>query len=282
MSLPNFGSMWREPLLRFLLVGAVFLGVDHLLGAARTTNDRDRIVVTAAQQAALARAFRAERGRDPAAQELQAQLDRWIDEQILYREALALGLDRKDVIVQRQLTQKMRFLLEDAEPLDEPSEAELLAFLERHPERYGAAPTLSLQQVFLSRGRHGERLAAEARRVQEQLTRAPEQFVGLGDPFLVGAVVESTDAARLRRDFGPAFAAAVAQLPAGEWSAPVPSAFGLHLVRVTGRTASRPAVLAEVADRVRVDLRLERREQRNRQALDRLRRQYAIEVESAG
>src|SRR6185295_2323909 len=103
--------------------------------------------------------FRAERGRDPDAAELQTRLDRWIDEQVLYREALALGLDRKDVIVRRQLTQKMRFLIEDATMPAEPSTAELQAWLEQHAERYGQPSTVSFQQVFLSRGRHGADLA---------------------------------------------------------------------------------------------------------------------------
>jgi peptidyl-prolyl cis-trans isomerase C len=278
----SFRRWLREPLLRFLLLGLVILGMDRLL----TVNDGSdpdamRIVVSTGRQAALAQAFKAEHGRAPQPQELQALLDRWIDEQVLYREALALGLDRRDVIVQRQLTQKMRFLIEDDGLLPEPDAGELQAWLEQHPERYGRAPTVSFEQVFLSRGRHGERLAQEAERIAGQLQQAPQAFVGLGDPFLVGQVVSQADAARLRRDFGPGFAEALARQPAGQWSPPVPSAFGLHLVRVTAREAFRPALLAEVAAQVERDWRLAQRELHNRAVLAELRARYRIEFEGS-
>ncbi|HXG28993.1 MAG TPA: peptidylprolyl isomerase [Nevskiales bacterium] len=282
IGIETFRRGLREPLLRFLLLGLVILGVDRLLtDGDASEHDTLRIVVSAGRQAALAQAFRAEQGRAPQPEELQALLDRWIDEQVLYREALALGLDRRDVIVQRQLTQKMRFLIEDDSLLPEPDEAALQAWLDRYPERYGRAPTVSFEQVFLSRGRHGERLAQEAERLAAQLRREPATFVGLGDPFLVGQVVTQADSARLRRDFGAGFAEALAQLSAGEWSPPLPSAFGLHLVRITAREPFRPAALAEVAEQVRRDWRLAQREARNRAVLAELRARYRIEFEDA-
>jgi hypothetical protein len=269
---------WHEPLMRFLLLGLVLFAVDHALNGARSTGDA-RIVVTATQQAALAEAFRAEHGRAPQPAELQAGLDRWIDEQVLYREALALGLDRRDLIVQRQMTQKMRFLIEDAAVLPEPSESELQAWLDQHIETYGHPSTVSFEQVFLSRGRHGARLQDESARVARQLQQLPDAFVGLGDPFLVGQVVSSADAARLRREFGADFAESLHKLPQGRWAGPVVSSFGLHLVRVTQRGGFRPATLAEAGDRVRRDYLLAQRETQNREALAQLRARYRIEIE---
>jgi peptidyl-prolyl cis-trans isomerase C len=280
IGIETFRHWLREPLLRFLLLGLVILGVDRLLAADDAADhDASRIVVSAGRQAARAQAFQAEHGRAPQPEELQALLDRWIDEQVLYREALVLGLDRRDLIVQRQLTQKMRFLIEDDSLLPEPDEAALQAWLDRHPERYGRAPTVSFEQVFLSRGRHGERLVEEAERLAGQLQREPSAFVGLGDPFLVGQLVTQADAVRLRRDFGVDFAEALAPLPLGEWSRPLPSAFGLHLVRITAREPFRPATLAEVAEQVRRDWRLAQREARNRAVLAELRARYRIEFE---
>lgn len=276
---------WREPLWRFLLLGMTILAVDRLImrgddaaGAASA-----HIVVTASQQATLAEGFRSEQGRDPTTDELQARLDRWIDEQVLYREALALGLDRRDAIVQRQLTQKMRFLIEDATLLPEPTQADLQGWLDQHPERYGEGPAVSFEQVFLSRGRHGKRLTAEATRIATQLQHDPQAFVGLGDPFLVGQSVVAADAARLRRDFGTEFGAALAKLPQGQWAGPISSGFGLHLVRVTSRAPFVPAQLEAVRDRVHLDYQLAQREARNREALAQLRARYRVEFEdSAG
>ena len=275
-------SAWHEPLARFAVLGLLILAADRLLGGSAGIDDANRIVVTEGRQQVLAQSFRAEHGRVPRNDELQALLDRWIDEQVLYREALALGLDQRDVIVQRQLTQKMRFLIEDKTLLADPTEAELQAWLDRHPERYGHPRTVSFEQVFLSRGKHGERLAGEAERISAQLHARPQDFVGLGDPFLVGQVVREADATQLRREFGESFAARMGSLESGSWSAPIASSFGLHLVRITGRGDFRPARLAEVGDRVRVDYRLAQREEQNRRALAELRARYRVEFEQAG
>lgn len=268
----------REPLFRFLLLGLAILAVDRLLTDGAAVNG-STIQVSASRQAALARSFEAEHGRAPRPEELRATLDRWIDEQVLYREALALGLDRRDVIVQRQLTQKMRFLIEDNTLPGEVTDAELQAWLDRYPERYGRAETVSFEQVFLSRGRHGGQLQATAEMAVQTLHSDPSAFVGLGDPFLTGQVVTSADAARLRREFGSGFSEALAQLPEGKWSGPVTTAFGLHLVRVTAREAFRPQPLAEVAGQVRRDVMQARREEHNRAALARLRARYQVVYE---
>jgi hypothetical protein len=282
---PHVARRWRsEPLGRFLLLGGALLAVDHLVGREEiATREKARtIVVSASRKGALVEAFRAEHSRAPGGAELRALLDRWVDEEVLYREALALGLDRGDTVVQRQLTQKMRFLIDDVTTLPEPSPADLEAWLDEHAERYGRGPLVSFEQVFLSRGRHGDGLAAEAARVAERLHRTPDAFVGVGDPFLVGQVVTDADAVRLRREFGAGFDEVLAGLPSGEWSGPVASAFGLHLVRVTARAPFTAARLADVADRVRLDFDLARREERNRAAVAELRDRYEVVEDVAG
>ncbi|MEK6805138.1 MAG: peptidylprolyl isomerase [Pseudomonadota bacterium] len=274
----SFIKRWlAEPLSRFLLIALLLLAADHLFN--RATDGRAPIVVSASRKQALTEAFTAEYGRAPRADELQTRLDRWIDEQVLYREALALGLDRHDSIVQRQLTQKMRFLLEDVTLLPEPTTAELQSWLDRHPERYGHAATLSFDQVFLSRGRHGARLGAQATRVRQRLQRDPSAYVGLGDAFPTGQRIKNADAAQLRRDFGSDFAAAVETLTPGVWSVPITSSFGLHLVRVTAREGFRPAALEEVNPRVRTDYQIAQREDHNRRAIAELRARYRVLVE---
>jgi peptidyl-prolyl cis-trans isomerase C len=271
----------REPLGRFLVLGAALLAVDHAVGRESFGPEEEalQIVVSASREARLVEAFRAEHGRAPSSEETRALLDRWIEEEVLYREALALGLDRSDTVVRRQLTQKMRFLIEDATLLPEPSQADLQAWLDQHAERYGRGPSVDFEHVFSSRGRHGERLEAEAERLAHELQRAPGSFAGLGDPFPVGQVVKGADRARLRRDFGPEFAEALAGQSEGVWSGPVASAFGLHLVRVTARSPFVPAELVDVLHLVRRDFDLARREQQNRAVVAELRGRYRVTSE---
>lgn len=275
----QLGVWRREPLVLFVLLGVVLFAADRLLNGVHTAAATAPIVITASQQTTLREAFRAERGREPDAAELKARLDHWIDEQVLYREALALGLDRKDLIVHRQLTQKMRFLIEDATPLAPPTETELQAWLDQHAQHYGHAPMISFDQVFLSRGRHGDALPAQSAHIGTELARAPEAFTRLGDPFPTGPTVTAADPTQLRKAFGPGFAESVQGLAPGHWSGPVASSFGLHWVRVTALTPFRPAALSEVKERVQVDAQTARHEQLSRQTLDQLRQKYRIQIE---
>jgi peptidyl-prolyl cis-trans isomerase C len=265
----------REPLLQFVLLGITLLALDRTL---MTPVDPSRIIVTTGVRDALRAEFVAEHRRPPEPAELDAQLDRWLDDEVLYREALALGLDRRSVIVRRELTQKMRFLIEDRAITREPGEQELQAWLDEHPERYGKARTVTFEQVFLSRGRHGDGLAAAAADVAAQLAWAPDAFVGLGDAFLVGQVVTGADAAGLRREFGADFAGALDGVAPGKWTGPIASGFGLHLVRVRARGDFEAARLEDVIERVRSDWRIAQREVANREALQRLRARYRIEA----
>lgn len=275
--MPFIQRVLAEPLSRFLLIALALLCADRFLSTPAGSDAE--IVVSTSRQQALTEAFIAEYGRAPREDEVQSRLDRWVDEQVLYREALALGLDRRDSIVQRQLTQKMRFQLENVALLPEPTTAELQAWLDRHPERYGHAATLSFEQVFFSRGRHGAELVAQAARARQQLQREPSAYAGLGDAFPTGAVVTRATAAGLKRDFGPDFSDAVQRLPLAQWSAPIASGFGLHLVRVTARDGFRASRLTEVKERVRTDYRIAQREESNRRALAQLRARYRIRIE---
>lgn len=271
----------REPLTGFILLGAGIFAVDRFWnGAPVAIGESSHIVVTATQQATLRDAFRAESGRNPTDEEMRSRLDRWVQEEVLYREALALNLDRKDLIVHRELTQKMRFLLQDATVLPTPSDAELQRWLDQHMTRYGRPSRLSFEQVFLSRGRRGDHLQADATHVGELLAKAPDAYAGLGDPFPLGQTVQELDPMQLRREFGAAFADAALNLPAATWSAPIASGFGLHFVRVTHRSAFQPAPLSEVRAQVLTDYQLDQHARLTQQAIDRLRQKYRIEYEA--
>ena len=273
----------REPLTLFVALGIILFAADRLLnGAPQPIGESTRIVVTASQQSTLREAFLAENGRYPTTDELQARLDRWVEEQVLYREALARGLDRKDPIVHRQLTQKMRFLLEDANTPPVPTDAELQTWLDQHAARYGKPSRISFQQVFLSRGRHAAHLQADAAQIQQALSASPDAFIGLGDPFPLGQEISDASAVQLRREFGAAFASALQNLPASKWSPPITSGLGLHLVRITAVHDFEPVALDRVRQQVLTDYRLAQQERAIQRAIERLKQKYRIEFEALG
>lgn len=274
-------TLLREPLTLFLILGLALFALDRYWnGAPIPIGESSHIVITASQQATLRDAFRAEQGRDPTAEEFKSRVDHWVEEEVLYREALALNLDRTDLIVHRQLTQKMRFLLEDATPLPVPSDHELQQFLDEHPERYGEPSKVSFQQVFLSRGGRGARLQADAARIGMLLQSKPDDFLGQGDPFTMGQVITAATPMQLRREFGPDFSSALQKLRINEWSGPLASGLGLHLVRVTGTRAFQIAKLADVRKRVQIDYELAQHERTSQNAIDALKKKYRVDVEA--
>ena len=271
-----------EPMVQFLLVGAVLLTAQQLLApAGAQAAAADEISISPQAVEAMKAAFAQENGRAPTGLETRELINRHADGEVLYREALRYGLDRSDVIVRREMQRKMRFLIEDITPLPDPSREALQAWLDSQPDRYARPERISFEQVFLSRAKRGENLEHDADRVLAGLRAAPDAYRGLSDPFPAGLAITRADAAQLEKHFGGHLAKAIFELRTGEWSSPLRSSLGVHIVRVTQREAARPATLAEAGPRLVVDYQLAQREQANRHALEKLRARYRIVVGDA-
>ena len=218
----------REPLVHFLLLGAVLFAIFGRGGSSPGIADR-QIVVSEADIDRLAEGFTRTWHRPPAADELEVQIRDYIREEVLYRTALVLGLDKDDTIIRRRLRQKMEFLFEEAVP--PPQEAELRTYLETHPEKFRTQPLISFRQVFVSQKR-GTAAETDATAILARLTSSAPGAANEGDPLLVGEGFSRTPLDRIAALFGDSFAQALAQSVPGSWVGPLRSAYGLHLVLV--------------------------------------------------
>jgi hypothetical protein len=267
----------REPLVHFALLGSALFALH---GAVAPAAPSSRIVVTTAVQRGFQQEHLRRHGRLPTAEETRALVDRYVDTEVMLREALALGLDRGDIIVRRRLVQKMEFLNQGTEPLPPPTDAALRAFLDAHAERYQLASRLSLEHVFVSNQAHPRDAAAVATELRVRI-EAGEDPERLGEPFLRGRVLKAQSEGELAGVFGPAFADAAFALAPDVWSGPIASSFGQHLVRVFDRTGGRPATVDEARRELTRDWEEEQRAAAARTALARLRARYDIRVEAA-
>ena len=260
----------RAAWLHFLLIGGALL----LLYRAVAPRPPGRtIAVTGAVLDGLRADWRRRTGTLPSADEERGLVRRWVDGEVLYREALTAGLDRGDVIVRRRLVQKMEFLLDAAADAREPTEAELAALLAQEAERFARPARLGFEHVFVARDRHADP-PGEAARLAAALDGGAAAAT-LGDPFLRGRRFDGVSPSDVAGIFGPAFARAVSELPAdGRWSPPIVSSFGLHLVRVTARTPGATPALAEVREPLRALWRERERTALRAAGLERLRRRY--------
>ena len=273
-------KLMREPLAHFVLLGAGLFVWSALWGQPGTRNER--IVVTEAHVSRLIEIFGRTWQRPPTERELQGLVDEHIKEEILYREALAMGLDRDDTIIRRRLRQKMEFLSEDLAAQNDPADEELEAYLAEHVERFRIEGPLSFAHVYISIDRRGDKAIDDAKALLARLNRDPEasgDVASLGDRLPLPSNYESTTPSEIAKMFGRAFAERVSGLPVGEWSGPVESGYGLHLVLVSERSEDRMPELAEVREAVTRDWRVREREQTNDELFRQLREKYRVVVE---
>ncbi len=265
----------REPLVHFAVLGLAVFGVQQWVAPPPPTK---QIVVSAAMRRGLRHEYLRRHGRLPTPAEERTLVARYVDNEIMVREALVLGLDRGDVIVRRRLVQKMEFLNQGLEPPPEPTAGELQAYLDAHAVRYTPAARVSLEHVFVNAKGDATGAAAVAADLQRRLA-AGEDPAHLGDPFLRGREFRAQTEEELGGIFGPEFARAVMALPAGAWAGPIASSFGQHVVRVTEHRGGHRPSLDEVRREVRRDWRDEQAKATAKDALARLRARYDVRIE---
>jgi hypothetical protein len=270
----------REPLLHFLLIGIGLFLLYDLLRGGDTGAPRD-IVVTEARVEALAQSFATTWMRPPTAQEIGGLIDDYIAEEIYYREAIAMGLDQDDTVIRRRLRQKMEFISEDAITTAEPTDAELQAYLAKHPEKFVSPALLTFRQVYFNTEKRGDRARPQAEQLLTELQagRGPADVATVGDPTLLPPDMQSASPQAIANTFGSDFAAQLDEAPVGQWSGPWQSAFGLHLVRVDERIADTLPAFDQVRPIVLREYQAEQRTQSNKKFLESLRAKYDIRIE---
>ena len=269
----------REPFLHFLLVGALILLLTHYL-ARRSQSPH--ITVTQYQVQALADNYRLQYGAAPSDQQIAALVNNFIKDEIFYRQALRLGLDKDDEIIRQRLVQKYEFLQQDLSAPSEPGETQLRKFYKKRLDQYRAPEQVTFTQVYFSpeqRGEEGARTAAEelASHLNLQgLTRAADQ----GDRFPGAYDFTAVSRDELARVFGQdGLSEAVFGVELHRWSAPLRSGFGWHTVYVDALKPDRQASFEEVRKDVRRDYLEAERNQRNADALAKLREHFVIDRE---
>jgi hypothetical protein len=269
----------KEPLLHFALLGAALFAA-HGWMRPDSAAGAEEIVVSTGQVEHLAIGFSRTWQRPPTFDELKGLVDDYVKEEILGREAIALGLDRNDTVIRRRLRQKMEFVAEDLAVMAEPSEAELETYLSAHPDDFLEDSRTSFRHVFLREDR-GERLESDAAELLAQLRRAgPEADVSmLGDGLLLPGEFTLERQQGVAAQFGSEFAEALDEIAVGAWAGPLRSAYGLHLVLVSERGGGLLPALDEVRDAVRRELMAERRERMNQQLVEDLLQKYQVTVE---
>jgi hypothetical protein len=251
------------------------------LAADRAQVADDKIFVTFGKIEQLVAGFTRTWHRPPTQQELDGLVDDYIREEVLYREALAMGLDKDDTIVRRRMRQKLEFLTEDATAVVSPTDQDLQTWLETHPDKFRGEPKWAFRQVYFSADRHAEGATAAASKALAKLNGSGKRTdaSGVGDATLLPHELALSRRDEIASAFGDEFARQISQFEPEHWAGPVQSAYGWHLVYVSERTEGRSRPLSEVREAVRREWLAARRQEIVDSTYSRWREKYAVVVE---
>jgi len=271
----------HEPLVHFLALGAALFMLFSLVGGG-SEPESQKVFVTSGKIDQIITIFSRTWQRPPTAEELNGLIEDEIREQVLYREAMAMGLDKDDTIVRRRLRQKFEFLMEDIEAVSVPTDGDLQDWIDKHPGKFSTEPKFSFLQVYLNVSRRGEGASAEATTLLARLNNKDEKVnaAELGDATLLPFEFPLSSTDVIAQVFGSQFAQQLQGLEPGRWSGPLRSSYGLNLVYVRERTDGKLRSLDEVRDQAQREWIRARQEELTKTVYLTLRKKYSIVVET--
>jgi peptidyl-prolyl cis-trans isomerase C len=278
---PSLVRRWlREPLVHFLLAGALIFATYELLNPpADRTARATQVVLTKDDLRQLAIHWLAQSGTPATADQMRALVEQRVSQEILSREAVALGLDKDDEIIKRRLAQKMDFLAADIAALQEPGDAELRGWYAQNSGRFALPPRASFRHLYFSFDRPGarDRAAGILDKISGKPADAPE-VATLADPFMFQDYYAERAPDQIAKEFGPGFAKAVFGLKPGAWQGPIQSGYGWHLVFVDAIEPGRVPAFEEVEPDVKSAWLDEKQREIKRTALAAMRARYTVVV----
>ena len=268
----------REPLLHFLLIGGLLFLVSSWVNKERRDRSQE-IFVDNATVGRMIMQYEAQTGVAPTKQTLDALIDDHIREEVYYREALKVGLDKDDEVVRRRLSQKYAFLQNDLMADKRPTDDELKKFYADHSQLFRDSGTVSFTHIYF-RSDNGDSDAARKKAEDvfkkvypSTIVRAPQ----LGDPFPLPSDYSNITQLDAQQNFGVSpFSDSLFSIPVHCWSRPVQSGYGWHLIYVLNRTNAKVPAFDQVKDDALQAWKQDQRNQLNESNYKKLEAQYAI------
>ena len=284
--LPTLKRWLREPLLHFLLLGVV-------LFAAYAYVQRGRGGVESSRQIALSlddlrtmdMYFESQWHRQPTPAEFQAMVEDKVREEVLYREALAMGLDKDDTIVKRRMAQKMQFLAEDVAAAHEPSTAELKAWFDKNSSKFALPSRYSFRHLYFSPDKRGKNAQDDAAKALARIAGQPEDSklaISLADQFMFQDYYGDRAPDAIAKEFGPQFVVALEKLKPGSWQGPIESGYGWHLVYIDTVIPGRIPAFEEMEADVKTAWLGEQKQQAWQKAYKDMRAKYTVLLPNPG
>ena len=278
--LPTLKHWLREPLLHFLLIGIALFAVYAYTHRGRGGVESSRqIALSLDELRQMDMYFESQWHRQPTPAEFQAMVEDKVREEVLYREALAMGLDKDDTIVKRRMAQKMQFLAEDVAAAHEPSTAELKAWFDKNSNKFALPSRYSFRHLYFSPDKRGKNAEDDAAKALTKITGQPEDSTlaaSLADQFMFQDYYGDRAPDALAKEFGPQFEVALEKLKPGSWQGPIESGYGWHLVFVDTVIPGRIPAFEEMEPDVKTAWLAEQKKQAWQKAYTEMRAKYIV------
>ena len=277
-------KFFREPLVHFLLIGAVLFAVYALWGQQDVEEQGRSINISAGEINWLTDVWEKRWMRPPTDAERTGLVNQYLREMVLYREAVAMGLDKDDPVIRRRLGQKLEFRSQDLISPQPPTEDELRDYFKIHIDRYQKPDLVTMTQIFIDPDLRGDKTLADAEAIKKQLQALkefPQDTKSYGDSFMLQNYYPERTEAELLKFFGSGFAQSVFELSPGQWHGPVLSGYGTHLVYVHDHQRADPPTFAEAEQQVRQEWERDKREELNEQFIASVIARYDVTIEGA-
>lgn len=263
----------KEPILLFLLLGLVMFWVYTFLVGFIDKAER-QILVTEAQVKMLNETFQKTWNRPPTDSEIEAQIENLIKDEVFFREAVAMGLDKSDPAVKRRLRQIIELMMDDLAVVY-PSEDQLTRYLLEHPDKFQEDATISFQHVYFPIDRKQD---AE-NHLDKLKNNLPLDETSISSLSLIPGVFRDEPQFSIQRQFGENFAQEVFKLDKASWQGPVESAYGWHLVFISEIIPGYIPDLEDIWDEVEREWSLELRNEKKEQQYQKMKSQYEVKFE---
>jgi peptidyl-prolyl cis-trans isomerase C len=272
----------REPLVHFLLIGAGIYGLYGIyVGVEHSDNERT-VTVSADDIQALANQWTRLWSRSPTEEELAGVVRDHVRTQILFREAVAMGLDVGDTVIERRLAQKVELLARGLITPAEPTDEVLQAWYEDNPDRFKHPDLYTITHIFFDPDKREEVTLDDAEVALANLNaldELPANYSEYGDRFMLQSYYSMRSELELRKMFGTGFVEQIVRLEPGRWHGPVLSGYGTHLVMINEIMLAPQPAYDDIKERLKEEWMAGQIDEMSERFVDELISRYEILVE---
>ncbi len=266
----------KNPIIQVVVLGLLICAALLLIFGPKMPSESDRIIVIdETDMAQLIAGWQRTWNRMPTREELKGLMENHVREEVLYQEALNEGLDRNSAVVKRALITQMDMLAEGQGEQPEITEEALEAYYNLRKDQFISPAIISFKQVYFKEDQDSERLTA----LKDDWNMKDLEYTvarSAGANTMLSPEMKEMPADLIDREFGENFASKLQELTPGQWSGPVPSVFGWHLIYIDSMTPPRPLPLEAVRNEILMQLQYEDKDAAKEQFYTELLQQYEI------